>query len=171
MKKITSIAIAVVLLPASAAFAQTANQKFTVVVPSSISITAPSDVSINHDESDNDQSFPAQQWVVKGNTLAGVNVSFSTNQAFTHTTDNSFKRDAQLGLSLASNSGPATWSISQASDTTDYAGSDEVATVQASSDGVGSANFDLAVTFITDVFGSFAAGNYETTVTGTVSSN
>ena len=171
MKNLFTIAIAVILLPASAAFAQTANQKFTVVVPTSISITAPTDVSITHDESDNDQAFPAQQWVVKGNTLAGVNVSFSTNQSFTHTTDNSFKRDAQLGLSLGSSSGPANWNIGTASDATDYANSDEVATVSATSDGVGSANFDLAVTFVTDVFGSFAAGNYETTVTGTVSSN
>ena len=140
-------------------------------MPASISITAPADAVITHDESDNNQPFPAQQWVVKGNTLAGVNVSFSTNQSFTHTTDNSFKRDAQLGLSLGSSTGPANWSIGQASDTTDYGNSDEVATVSASSDGVGSANFDLAVTFVTDTFGSFAAGDYETTVTGTVSSN
>ena len=171
MRSLLAIAIAFVLLPTSSLFAQTATQKFTVTVPTSISITAPADVTITHDESDNDQSFPAQQWVVKGNTLAGVNVSFSTDQSFTHSTDNSFKRDAQLGLSVGSSSGPANWTVGQASDSTDYANSDEIATVSASSDGVGSANFDLAVTFVTDTFGSFAAGNYETTVTGTVSSN
>lgn len=171
MKKLLTIAIA--LIPASNLFAQTASQKFTVNVPANISITSPSDVVITHDESDDDQAFAPQTWTVKGNTLAGVNVSFSTDQAFTHTTDSSFKRDAQLGLSLSSSNGPATWTIGTASDTTDYANAtpDEVATVAASSDGVGSADFDLAVTFITDTFGSFASGAYETTVTGTVSSN
>jgi len=103
--------------------------------------------------------------------LAGVNVSFATGTAFVHTTDSTFKRDAQLGLAINSSTGPATWTVGAATDVTNYDASDEVATVTASSDGVGSANFDLDVTFITDTFGSFAAGDYETTVTGTVSSN
>ncbi|MBL8827907.1 MAG: hypothetical protein JNM18_13100 [Planctomycetaceae bacterium] len=88
-----------------------------------------------------------------------------------NTTDNSFKRDAQIGLSLASNTGPASWTITQATDATDYGNNDGVATVQATSNGVGRANFNLAVTFVTDTFGTFAAGNYETTVTGTVTAN
>ncbi len=172
MKNLWTIAIAITLFSASNLAAQTtANQKFTVTVPSNISITAPVDATLTHDESDSDQAFPAQAWVVRGNTLAGVNVSFSTGTAFVHTTNNTFKRDAQLGLVLGSSTGPATWTIGTAADATDYDNSDEVATVSASSDGVGSANFDLAVTFITDTFGSFAAGDYETTVTGTVSSN
>jgi len=172
MKKILTIAVAVALLPASTLFAQTtASQQFTVTVPTSISITAPSDVVITHNESDNDLAFPSQSWVVRGNTTAGVSVSFSTDQAFTHTTDSSFQRDAQLGLAVGSSAGPATWTVGTASDTTDYDNGDGVATVQALSNGVGSANFDLAVTFVTDIYGSFAAGDYETTVTGTVSSN
>jgi len=174
MKKLLTIAIAITLLQASTLFAQN-TQKFTVNVPPSISVTAPADVAITHDESNNDQAFAAQTWVVKGNTLNGVTVSFSTGTAFTHTTDPSFKRDALLGLALGTTTGPAgtTWTVDTASDQTDYANAtpDEVATVAASSNGVGSADFDLAVTFITDTFGSFAAGAYETTVTGTISSN
>ena len=170
--RINLLAIALIVSLSSVASAQTTgSQKYTVTVPTNISITAPVDATITHDESDNDQAFPAQQWTVKGNTLAGVSVTFETDQAFTHTTDNSFKRDAKLDLSINTNSGPATWNISQASDQTDYDNSDEVASVQASSDGVGRATFDLAVSFLTGEYGSFAAGDYETTVTGTVTSN
>ena len=43
--------------------------------------------------------------------------------------------------------------------------------MQAASNGVGRASFNLNVKFITDGFGSFAAGDYETTVTGTVTEN
>ena len=171
-RSITRIAaFALVAGLASTSYAQSDNQKYKVTVPTNISITAPADATITHDESDNNQAFPVQQWEVKGNASAGVNVSFATDQAFTHTVDNSFKRDAQLALSVASSIGPANWNVSQASDSTDYAGSDEVATVAAASDGVGRATFDLAVTFVTDSFGTFAAGDYELTVTGTVSSN
>jgi hypothetical protein len=149
----------------------TATQKFTVSVPTNISITAPANVALTHNETDSDQAFPAQQWVVKGNSRQGVTVSFSTGSAFVHTTDNTFKRNAQLALSVGSSTGPATWTINQGTDVTDYAGGDGVATVQASSNNVGRANFNLAVTFITDTFGTFASGDYETTVTGTVTAN
>lgn len=171
MKTRILLVLAVVLSPVAASFGATATQKFTVVVPANVSITAPADVVINHDETDNNQAFSNQQWTVKGNTLAGVSVSFSTNQAFTHTTDSSFKRDASLSLAEASHLGPASWTISQASDSTDYINSDGVATVAASSNGVGRATFNLGVSFIGGTYGAFAAGNYETVVTGTVTAN
>ncbi|TWT76440.1 hypothetical protein CA13_69340 [Planctomycetes bacterium CA13] len=149
----------------------TASQKFTINVPTAISITAPSNVSITHDETENDQAFPAQPWVVRGNSLAGVTVSLSTTKAFTHITDTTAKRNAQLGLSVASQEGAANWTVTTPTDVTDYATNDGVATVQATSNGFGRATLDVAVSFVTDGFGTFAAGDYETTVTGTVTSN
>ena len=166
-----SLVVALVATCVNAEAATSGSQKYSVTVPSNISITAPADIAITHDETEDNQAFAAQSWVVKGNTLAGVSVAFATGSSFVHTTDNSFKRDATLGLSLASQQGPATWTVTQASDTTDYANSDEIASVTASSNGVGRGTFSLAVTFITDGFGSFAAGTYETTVTGTVTAN
>lgn len=172
MKNVIKVAIAFTVLPTAAAVAQqSATQKFTVTVPTNISITAPADATLTHDESDNDQTFAAQQWQVFGNGQAGVSVTFSTATPFIHTTLPSFERDAELGLALNSNTGPAAWSIDTATDVTDYANGDDVATVAASSDGVGRGTFDLSVKFITDTFGSFASGDYETTVTGTVTSN
>jgi hypothetical protein len=149
----------------------TDTQKFTVTVPGAISITAPVNANLTHDETENDQIFPPQAWVVKGNSLAGVTASFSTATAFTHTVDATAKRDAGLALSVNSSVGSAAWTINQASDTTDYATNDGVATVQVSSNGFGIATMDLAVSFITDGFGSFPSGDYETTVTGTVTAN
>ena len=171
MKARICLAVVLSLTTASTVLGAVATQKFTVVVPSNVSITAPANASINHDETDNNQSFPNQQWTVKGNVLNGVSVSFSTDQAFTHTTDSSFKRDASISLAEASHLGPATWSISQASDSTNYSGGDGVATVAASSNGVGRATFNLGVAFVTGSYGTFAAGNYEMTVTGTVTAN
>jgi len=167
MKKILTIAVAAVLLPASALFAQTDSQKFTVTVPANISITAPVDATLSHDDTETDQAFPPQAWLVSGNGSTGVSVTFSTDQAFTHT-DNTTKRDVELGLSVGSTTGPGAtaWTVGTSSDTTDYVNSDEIATVQVSSDGVGAASLDLTVTFITGTLGSFASGIYETTEIG-----
>lgn len=143
-------------------------QTFTVVVPQSISITAPTAASLTHDESNNTLAFAPQAWVVRGNARNGVNVSFATATAFVNTSDSTFKRDAKLELGLGTTQGPATWAIGTASDTTDYTGGDQVAQVTASSNGVGRANLNLTVSFITGEYGVFAAGDYVTTVTGTV---
>lgn len=148
-----------------------AQQTFTVNVPANVSISAPVNATLTHDETDNNQVFPSQSWVVKGNVLAGVNVVFATNQPFTHATDNTFKRNAKLDLAAGAKLGPATWTVTKATDTTDYATNKLVASVTASSNGVGRSAFDLSVTFITDTFGTFAAGSYTTTVTGTVTAN
>ena len=169
--KYSLAALMVLALSTTAQGQTTGSQKFTVLVPTGISITPPANVSITHDETEADQSFVPQQWIVRGNSLSGVNVSLSTTKAFTHTTDNTAKRNATIGLSVNSTVGAAAWTVTQATDTTDYAANDEVATVAASSDGFGRATLDVAVSFITDGFGTFPAGEYETIVTGTVSAN
>lgn len=172
IRTIQTAAIVVALASfANSAHAQTsASQQFKVVVPSKISITAPAAATITHDETDNAQAFPAQSWVVKGNIGAGVNVSFATQDTFKHDTL-PFERNAALALALGTTQGPATWTVTTAADQTDYASSDNVATVAASSNGVGRANFDLTVSFITEEFGVFAAGDYNMTVVGTVAAN
>ncbi len=151
--------------------AETDNQNFTVSVPERLAITAPSAQTITHDETDDPQAFTAQSWLVEGNAINGVSVTFATATAFQNTTDISIERNVQLDLALGSVAGPATWSIDTATDTTDYSTSDGIAQVAASSDGAGTANLLVTVTFITETFGLFAAGDYTTTVTGTVTAN
>lgn len=171
MKKFYSYALIALICGLSIRAVWAADQKFTVTVPSNISITAPVNTALTHDETDNNQAFPSQTWMVKGNVLNGVSVSFATNQAFTHETEPSFKRNAKLDLVKGASLGPATWTVTKATDTTDFAAADGVASVTASSNGVGRSEFNLSVTFITDSYGTFAAGNYSTTVTGTVTAN
>ncbi len=149
-----------------------ASQGFRVIVPTTISITAPPTTAvITHDRSDNNQPFPAQNWIVRGNVPNGVNVTFSTGSAFVNTIDPSSKRNVQLGLGIDSTQGPGSWRISQATDTTNYLLADEIAQVTAASNGSGSANFNVSVTFVTEDFDLFTAGNYEVTVFGTVAAN
>ena len=149
----------------------TGTQTLKVVVPTSISISAPSAASINHDETNLAQSFPAQQWVVKGNAKSGVNVTFSTGSAFVNNNDATQKRDAKLTLALGDTAGPGTWTLGNATDTTDYLNNDGSAQVSASSNGVGRANLNLTVQFQTVEYGLFAAGDYTTVITGTVAAN
>jgi hypothetical protein len=169
--KIAFAALFVATTAGTAMGQTTASQKFTVTVPAAISITAPANVNLTHDQSENDQTFPNQAWVVRGNSLAGVTATFSTNQAFRHTVDPTARRNAALALAVNTSVGTAAWTVTQPNDTTDYATNDGVATVQVSSNGFGRATLDLAVSFVTDGFGTFPAGDYETTVTGTVTSN
>ncbi len=101
-------------------------------MPTTISITAPPSTQvISHDQTDNNQSFPVQTWTVKGNLPGGVNVAFSTASAFVNVTDNSARRNVQLGLALKGAQGPAVWTVTQATDSTNYLGNDEIAQVTA----------------------------------------
>ncbi len=140
-------------------------------MPQSISISAPTTASLTHNQTSDNQAFPAQTWTVRGNTLAGVTVQFGTSTPFVHATNSDFKRDAKLDLALGTVQGPAVWTVTTASDTTNYGGNDNAAQVAAASNGVGRANFNLTVTFLTADYDSLAAGNYGLTVTGTVAAN
>ena len=149
----------------------TDNQVFTVTVPTVLTITGPANVTVAHDQSDSNQAFAAQQWTASVNDVDGATVIFQTNQAFTHTVASSYKRNAKLDLAIASSDAGANWSVSTATDQTNYAGADGVAAVQASSTAPGDAAFNLTVTFITTDFSSLAAGSYTTTVTATLTAN
>ncbi len=169
--RLLAIAIVVSFAQVSANAQTTGTQTFTVNVPTAVSIVAPAAASINHDQSDNNNAFPAQTWIVKGNAVNGVNVSFATANPFTHATDNTMKRDAKLDLAVGTTAGPAGWTVTTPSDTSNFGSGDNVATVAATSNGVGRANMLLTVSFVTGSFGEFAAGAYSTTVTGTVAAN
>lgn len=144
--------VAAFLLVSSAEAQVTDTQPFRVRIPSMLTITAPAaEAFIIHDETDDNQVFPALQWNVKANARSGSTVSFSTDQAFTHTLDGTYKADAKLDLAIGSAQAKANWAVTTASDQTDFEAAvpDEVATVQAASTRAGKASFDLTVSFIT----------------------
>ena len=170
----SAIASVACFVMSSVAFASdTGNQTYTVTVPQTLSIVAPTATSITHDETDNNQAFSAQAWEVTANAASGVTVTFNTPTAFVHTTNSDYKRDARLALAVASSTGPGVWSVTTAIDETAYAAStpDNAASVVAASDDAGNAVLNLTVTFLTGDYGVFASGTYELTVTGTVVAN
>ena len=155
-----------------AVFAQTTGiQQYLVHVQQSVSITPPKNVELTHDLSSNPQAFPPQSWIVAGNTTHGVTVNFAVTKPFTHSTNASFRRDARLSLATGSTTGPASWAVTQPSASTNYVGNVNGAVVTARSNNVGRANMLLTVTFVTGDPGLLLAGDYVTTVTGTVSAN
>jgi hypothetical protein len=158
-----------VLAPSSVHAQTTASQTYTVVVPTSVSITAPAAASLTHDETNNPQAFPAQTWVVRGNSRTGMNISFASD-SFTHTTDPTFKRNSRLNLTVGTTQGPASWTVGVPASTSSFLTSTP-ATVTATSTGVGRANLNLVVSFLTEEYGTFASGSYIATVVGTVAAN
>jgi len=119
--------------------------------------------------------FSNQQWSVVANDIDGSSITFEatpflTSQAGPKTANRNTKLDltifSQIGYSGATN----LWSVTTASDTTDYLTSAiDRATVAAASTDAANAVFALDVTFISGVHGTFASGTYTTTVTGTIS--
>jgi hypothetical protein len=147
------------------------SQQLVVSVQEIVSITAPASASIDHDLTGNPQVFSPQDWLVRGNTARGVTVTFQTNGPFVNTANRNFRRDARLGLAFAGASGPAAWNVTIPADQSNFNTGKNTATVSARSNNPGSATMKLTVTFITGDASSLLAGNYVTTVTGTIAAN
>ena len=150
----------------SCASAQAQDQKFRVRVPGLAAINASSHFEqIVHDGTDADQLFASQNWQVVCNNHKGAVLTFETNQAFTHTTSPSIKRDVRLVLTKDV---PSKWRVTNSADQTNYAGGDEVAIVEADTRKAVDGTFNLTVTFLEELFVDTLAGDYEMTVTGTI---
>ncbi len=148
--------------------AQTASDSTTMVVqvPGLVSINATNNlVEINHSLNNANQWFDWQYWQVTCNNQRGAIVTFETDQAFTHTTEATSKRDARLILVRA---GAPGWRITRTSATTDYQAGDEVAVVSAESNSPGDGEFRMRVAYLEEDFNDTFWGVYELTVTGTI---
>ncbi len=150
----------------SCASAQAQSQKHRIRVPGLAAINASSHFEqIIHDRTDADQVFVAQNWQVVCNNPKGAVLRFETDQAFTHATNPSFKRDVRLQLAEVVTK---KWKVTIPLDQTNYAGGDEVAIVEADSKKASDGTFDLTVTFLEELFVNTLAGDYDMTVTGTI---
>jgi hypothetical protein len=151
-----------------------ATQAFTVRIPPKLGVTPPAPTAtLSHDGTGQDQAFAAQRWTVSANSRSGASVTFSTDQAFTNTTNAAAKRDAQIELTVSSPAILAGWAAVVASDRTYYrdAAGDERATVRATSNGPGQASFEIVVTVLDDPNEPLEAGEYALTVVGTLTAN
>ncbi len=116
-------------------------------------------------------TFNNQQWHAVTLSGTGSTVRFTTDHAFRHATDFSYKRDARLQLTRIVGTSSARWQFDTVTDTTNYAAGDETATVQISSRGPGVANISMNVIFMTGSLASLKGGQYDMTVVGTISEN
>jgi hypothetical protein len=176
--------VGALLVSAQVAYTATDSQQFTVSVPKRVTITAPSpSVTINLTAADltaaeltttDDVAFANQTWAVKGNVKNGVKVDFDTNP-FTNTTHplDSIYQNARLQVTQGTTTGPATWSLSTASNaaTTDYTSVTPGVRISYTSDRVGSSDFVVAMTFVAADLNAVTEGSYQTTVVGTVTEN
>jgi len=163
--------VVAVLAVQSGAQAQTSDsQTFNVVVPSVLSITAPPDISINHDQSDANQVFPAQGWLAKSNNGIGATVSFSTATEFRATVGaTTYSRNAQMNLGVGSAEAGSGWATVVSSATATSAA--PVATVSAASSAPGDGTLNLTMTFVDSDFSLLPAATFSTTVTATITAN
>jgi hypothetical protein len=160
-------------IPAAQAQVQ-ASQTFSIRIPPKITVASPAPaVVLSHSGSGSDQVVAVQRWDVHTNLPGGASVTFSTAQAFTHTTHAAAKRDAQIELMVASADARAGWIVPVASDRTYHRRTvgDEPATVRAVSHGPGKAAFEIVVTCLEDPNEPFEQGEYALTVVGTVTAN
>lgn len=134
-----------------------------------VRINGPPNITLHHHQRDDDLNFGTQQWSVICNANRGAEVRFRTQFAFRN--GNNHQRDAKLDLSIARSDPAANWTVTQASDVTDYINRDREAVVTAESDAAGNATFNLNVTFITGNFSTLRSGTYRTTVFGTITAN
>jgi hypothetical protein len=148
--------------------AQTASDSTTMVVqvPGLVSINATNNlVEIDHSLNNANQWFDWQYWQVSCNNQRGAIVTFETDQAFTHTTDATSKRDARMILVRA---GAPGWRITRTLATTDYQRGDEVAVVSAESNSAGDGEFRIRMAYLEEDFNDTLLGFYELTVIGTI---
>ncbi|MCA9057940.1 MAG: hypothetical protein KDA85_05555 [Planctomycetaceae bacterium] len=174
-------AVAGVFAFAGVLHAQTTDtQRFTVTVPSSLSITAPADRTLTHDTTNNSQVFTpggdtANHWAVLCNSSAGASVNITATSPFTHTSDSTYKRDAALNLAVSSSDntggGSSIWAVTQSTASTDYANAVNTASVTASSAQPGKATLALTVTFVTNTYSTLLQGDYVVDVVGTIAAN
>lgn len=173
IKDVTRILTAVVALSyGHMAFGQQ-TQTFTVQVASALSLIAPEDAIISHNEADENQSFGVSGWGVTCNNAAGATVDFTTNAVFAN---GAIERDLTMTVSVVSTDsvgGTPVWAVTPAltSYSSDYANSDVDGQVQAVSSGAGNATLGLAMVFVDNDFSVLPSGNYTVTVTGTITAN
>ena len=157
----------------SSAFGQ-AQQNFTVVVGPVLSITAPADLSINHDTTDANQTFSVAGWDVASNNGTGATVDFTTTAVFQN---GATERDLTMTVSVVTTDldggGSPVWAVNPALTTysSNYVGLDVNGQVQATSAGPGNAQLGLAMTFVDNDYSLLPSGNYVVQVTGTITAN
>lgn len=152
--------------------AQSGDNFFTLTVPPFMSLTPLRGPQFRrHPGTAANLQFNNSLWWARTASSTGSTVTFTTDHAFQHTTNPVYKRDVRLRLPRMFVSPGSGWQFDTQTDQTDYEAGDETAMVQVSSTGPGVALIFMQVTFITGDVNTLPGGQYEVTVTGTISQN
>jgi hypothetical protein len=135
-----------------------------------VSITPPSGQSRTHNTANAPQVFPEQVWSLTSNELLGATVQLTAGP-FVHATEPSVKVNCKLDLRVVSSQTLALWATVAATDQTNIAAGKQTARVSARSTATGNGTVGLTVTYQNSSFSTTGAGNYSTTVTGTIVPN
>ncbi len=150
----------------------TAMQSFVVTVPPTIHVVAPVETVVTGPAEANAVTgarvFAAQLWTVVANTPAGATVQYAVDEPFTHDSDPSIQADVALSIAVVTQNGPASWNVTQASDTTSHRSGDDAAMVQVTADNAGTAQIGLSVTFAPSSPDAVAVGTYTASVVCTI---
>ena len=145
-------------------------QTYQMAIPDGISLVSPGDVVISHDLTSTNQVFPDQVWQAYTSNLSGAQVEFSMGR-FIHEDISFYRRNARIQLRVLASDPDANWRVTRGSARTRGffgGGSRGTATVTAESFGPGAGQLSIRVTFIERNFLFLAAGNYNSTVVGTI---
>lgn len=150
----------------------TARQSFLVNVPRRLVISAPAAApQVEMAEDAIQVTLPTQVWSVAANSHEGATVTLSTVQSFHNLDDDTIRRDAQLEVTVQNQSQARAWSVTHSIAITDHQTGQEEATVEVRSAGPGTADIGLKIS-LQSTSGQFTpAGDYSTTVIGTITAN
>lgn len=122
--------------------------------------------SLVHDLQNAVQPFNAVRWDVQNRSRSGCVVQW-TADAFVHR-DLGAKADCGLQLTIVQQSNRGRWSVLLPQDQTEVANGRDRASVSIAAQRQGVARIALQVLFASDDPSSLVAGQYQTTVTGTI---
>ena len=127
------------------AMAESASQSFFVTVPTGSFVQRPTETSVDVTLDAAEQSFPAQSWQIRSNSLNGLVVDFAVKTPFVHTEVPTYQMDTSLEVAVSSKAGQGQWTVPKSQSQTNFAGSQADANVRVQTDSTGVADIALTV--------------------------
>ena len=123
--------------------------------------------SITHTLKSEPQSFAPVRWDVGSGFANGCVVEW-TAAPFTHVSQSTSRADCSIAVSIAQSNRRGRWRVVKATDRTNISSGNQPATVSIASERSGTARVQLSVQFLGTSVTNLAAGDYQTTITGTI---
>ena len=173
MSKLVSCVVAMAFMLASGnANGQTSQHYQLNIDPNTVLTCLSADQFQTHPSVEGNLDFFDSEWYMESNSSAGASVTFSAGP-FINEDNPAYMRDSQMRLRRLRNRGAATWAFEDQVERTRYSNGKMNAVVKMSCTSAGRAFVGMRVRFFTETnpTARLPAGNYVTTVVGTISAN